>query len=200
MPAKILIVEDQHAEMIQSLLKLHAGASSIEQQFEFKIARDGFEALKRLDEPDLPDLILLDLRLPGVPGLAVLDAIRIIDKNLPVIVVSAYGDRETRDKANAHGANDFYQKPINAMRLFQRIKMLLIANNPHRQPQDSKYDTIALDSLKLQTFRRQQRLFKLRERQALLGIDSPPELVIEIEDLEEELRIDEQKRKSLGGK
>lgn len=170
MAAKILIVEDQNAFMLRELLELYG-------QFEFEIADDGCAAIEKLAGP-LPDLILLDLRLPGVSGLKVLETIRLADSRLPVIVVSAYGDKRTRQEAAERGANHFFQKPVSTMRLYRRIKELL-ATVP-RQNQDTNAGREIL-------LVKHRRLLKLKERRALLGIDAPPELLIEIEDLEEEL-------------
>lgn len=160
--------------MLQELLGLYG-------QFEFDIANDGCLAIEmlRMAGP-LPDLILLDLRLPGVGGLIVLEAIRKIDSRLPVIVVSAYGDKRTRQEAMGRGANDFFQKPVNAMRLYRRMKELL-ATAP------CSYDTIDGRRREAEIIVKHRRLLKLKERQALLGLSAPPELLIEIEDLEEEL-------------
>lgn len=156
--------------MLRELLELYG-------QFEFEIADDGCAAIEKLAGP-LPDLILLDLRLPGVSGLKVLETIRLADSRLPVIVVSAYGDKRTRQEAAERGANHFFQKPVSTMRLYRRIKELL-ATVP-RQNQDTNAGREIL-------LVKHRRLLKLKERRALLGIDAPPELLIEIEDLEEEL-------------
>jgi len=180
MAAKILIVEDQYPFMLQELLELYGPSTgSGQSQFEFEIASDGCLALEKLAGP-LPDLILLDLRLPGVGGLIVLDAIRKVDSRLPVIVVSAYGDKRTRQEAMGRGANDFFQKPVSAIRLYRRMKEVLATAPRH-------YDTLELPGREVEFLAKHRRLLKLKERKALLGIDAPPELLIEIEDLEEGL-------------
>jgi DNA-binding response OmpR family regulator len=187
--------------MIQSLLHLYSAAPEAggRSQFEFEIAKDGYEAIEKLAGP-LPDLILLDLRLPGVGGMVVLDAIRKVDAILPVIVISAYGDKPTRREAAARGANDFYQKPVNAMRLFRRIRELVATTSTLRPPaqtpahsggqpshRDTRFDTIKVDGQHAELMAKHRRLYKLRERQALFGTSAPPELLIEIEDLEFEI-------------
>lgn len=189
MAAKILIVEDQNAFLLQNLLSLYApDAETGQSQFEFEIATSGDEAIKKLAgesvEP-LPDLVLLDLRLPGVGGLVVLDAIRKIDSRLPVIVVSAYGDKRTRQEAAGRGANDFFQKPVSTMKLYRRIRELLATAPRHASRQ---HDTLILEGMQAELLAKHRRLYKLRERKAMLGIDAPPELLIEIEDLEEEIK------------
>lgn len=162
--------------MLRELLELYG-------QFEFEIAPDGCAAVEKL-AGELPDLILLDLRLPGLSGLNVLEAIRQVDSRLPVIIVSAYGDKCTRLEATRRGASDFFQKPFSTLRLYRRIRQLLAAATVERQAED----TLILEGEAALRLARQRRLLKLKERQALLGLDAPPELLIEIEDLERELK------------
>lgn len=179
MAAKILIVEDQHAFMIRELLELYTPAA----QFEFEIVSDGPAAIEKLAGP-LPDLILLDLRLPSIGGLAVLDAIRATASCLPVIVVTAYGDKRTRQEAARRGADGFFQKPVNAAKLYQQMRILLaMYHTPHQLE-----EALKSDSRRDQLVLKHRRLNKLKERQALLGLDAPPALLIEIEDLEGELK------------
>ncbi len=185
MAAKVLIVEDQTAFLLRELLELHAPADAQGRKpFEFDIAPDGWTALKKLAGP-LPDLILLDLRLPGIGGLAVLDAIRKAATCLPVIIVSAYGDKGIRQEAAARGADGFFQKPVNALKLYRHIRILLAMQTPHRLEAEL---TLQAEGRQAQLIAKSRRLNKLKERQALLGIDAPPELLIEIEDLEGEIK------------
>ncbi|MCL4299527.1 MAG: response regulator [Anaerolineae bacterium] len=177
MAAKILIVEDQNAFMLRELLELYG-------QFEFEIAGDGLAALEVLAGP-LPDLVLLDLRLPGIGGLAVLDAIRKTASCLPVIVVSAYGDKRTRQEAAQRGADGFFQKPVNTAKLYRQMRLLLAMQMPHQLEAEL---TLQTEGRQAQFIAQTRRLNKLKERQALLGMDAPPALLIEIEDLEGEIK------------
>ncbi len=164
--------------MLRELLELYAPADHEgRKSFEFDIASEGLAALEKLAGP-LPDLVLLDLRLPGIGGLAVLDAIHKTASCLPVIVVSAYGDKRTRQEASAAGANYFFQKPVSTMKLYWQIKEFLATAPRPKLTDETQKILIA----------KQRRLNKLKERQALLGIDAPPELLIEIEDLEGEIK------------
>ena len=63
-----------------------------------------------------PDLILLDLHMPHLDGLAVLDQLnKLIPKDdyLPVLVLTGDGSSETKERALSHGASDFLSKPLN---------------------------------------------------------------------------------------
>ncbi|GIK43790.1 MAG: hypothetical protein BroJett011_76230 [Chloroflexota bacterium] len=188
MAAKLLIVEDQHAFILENLLHMYAPDTETGQsQFEVEIIKNGYDAIQRLTDP-LPDLVLLDLRLPGMSGLVVLEAIRKIDSCLPVIVVTAFGDKRTRQEAIAAGASDFFQKPVSTMRLYRRIRELL-ATALRCTPADTPKRCEPKMEINREILRtKYRRLFKLKERQAMLGIDAPPELLIEIEDLEEEIK------------
>jgi CheY-like chemotaxis protein len=172
---RVLLVEDQNAFLLQALPELYG-------RFEFDVANDGCAAVEKLKTGPRLDLVLLDLRLPGLDGLAVLDAIRNVDACLPVIAVSAYGDKRTRQEAARREANDFFHKPFSFERQHRRMRELMAI-----APGRNGADTLALSGREAETLARQRRLLKLKERRALLGIDAPPELLIEIEDLERKL-------------
>jgi DNA-binding response OmpR family regulator len=171
--------------MLRELLELYAPADHQGRKpFEFDIASDGLAALEKLAGP-LPDLVLLDLRLPGIGGMAVLDAIRKTASCLPVIVVSAYGDKRTRQEAARRGADGFFQKPVNVARLYRHIRILLAMQTPHQLEAEL---TLQTEGRQAQLIAKTRRLNKLKERQALLGIDAPPAVLIEMEDLEGEIK------------
>lgn len=78
------------------------------------VARDGDEALTMLQTGPLPDLILLDLKLPKVHGLDVLKALREAEQTrcLPVVIFSSSSERADVDRAYALRANCYLQKPV----------------------------------------------------------------------------------------
>ncbi len=102
---KIFIVEDD--EFLRSLT-----VKRLEKEnYNIAVAADGEQALKHLDT-DSPDLVLLDLLLPGVDGFQVLEKMQ-GDANLskiPVVVFSNLGQREDIEKAKGLGASDFLIK------------------------------------------------------------------------------------------
>ena len=114
-----------------------------------------------------------------------LETICKVYSRLPVIVVSAYGDKRTRQEAARRGADGFFQKPVNGAKLYRHIRILLAMQTPHQLEAEL---TLQTEGRQAQLLAKQRRLNKLRERQALLGIDAPPELLIEIEDLEGEIK------------
>jgi len=75
-------------------------------------AGDAFKALSKLSD-FAPDLVLTDLKMPGMDGLALLDKLRADDPDLPVIVMTAFGEVETAVRAMRAGARDCLAKPVN---------------------------------------------------------------------------------------
>ena len=82
---RILVVDDEEA--IRSLYKMELEDAG----FEVETADSGSQALEKL-ETFKPDLVTLDIKMPGMSGLEVLSEIRKISKDLPVILCSAYGE------------------------------------------------------------------------------------------------------------
>jgi putative two-component system response regulator len=120
----ILIVDDEviNRELLEDLLESFGHRS--------ESVTNGIEALARLYETDsleLPDLILLDVMMPGMNGFEVARIIRNneITADLPIVMVTALSSREDRLRAVEAGANDFIAKPIDVTELRVRITSLL---------------------------------------------------------------------------
>jgi two-component system NtrC family sensor kinase len=83
-----------------------------------------------------PDLILLDLHMPHVDGLAAMDQLATVipeDDYLPILVLTGDGTSEAKEKALSHGAHDFLSKPLNRTEVQLRVKNLLEARHLHLQ-------------------------------------------------------------------
>lgn len=117
MNARILVVDDDTAisEMIGIVLK----AEGYEPQF----AGDGAEAIE-LFRVMRPDLVLLDLMLPGIDGIQVCAAIR-SESGVPIIMLTAKGETSDVVKGLESGADDYVVKPFNPKELVARIKTRL---------------------------------------------------------------------------
>ena len=76
-------------------------------------------------ETHRPDAVLLDIHLPGVDGLQVLEIVRERWPSLPVIVMTAFGGRETGDLARRCGAAGYFDKPFRMADLTQEIRRLI---------------------------------------------------------------------------
>lgn len=115
---RILIIEDDRhiAEGIQLNLTL--------QGYEVVVASDGVAGLNKWKEIG-PDLVILDIMLPGIDGLSILQSIRLEDERLPILILSAKGDPDDRIKGLAFGVDDYLAKPFNLEELLLRVDRLL---------------------------------------------------------------------------
>lgn len=110
----ILIVEDTEIN-IDLLTQL------LEDEYHLLIARDGVQALTLADQGH-PDLILMDISLPGMDGYAATRAILARHASLPILGLSAHAMAGDADKASAAGCSDYLTKPLDEILLFQKIK------------------------------------------------------------------------------
>ena len=102
---QILIVDDEK-RICSSLTGIFE-----DEGYKVHAVRDGQTALQFLEQ-ELPDLMMLDLWMPGMDGLQVLEAVQQRYPALPVIVISGHGNIETAVKAAKLGAYDFLEKPL----------------------------------------------------------------------------------------
>ena len=114
----ILIVDDDKDVQftISNILK-HAGYETI-------IAGDGNRALREIRKRS-PDLALLDIRLPGMDGIKILEEMKRIDKDLTIVMVTAYGDIKNVVNAMKLGAYDYITKPFDNEELLLVVKKAL---------------------------------------------------------------------------
>lgn len=119
-PKRILIVDDE--PHIRRILATRLTAEG----FEVAEASNGEEGLESIEEIP-PDLVLLDLMMPGATGLEVLSEIRSRAEHgaMPVIILTAKGQDTDRELALAGGATDFVTKPFSPMKLVSRIHEIL---------------------------------------------------------------------------
>jgi len=118
--SKILIVEDSVFERkaIRNILK----KGNFTDVFE---AGDGYEGVKKYKEEE-PDLVLLDLRLPGMMhGFDVFKEIRKLNPFVKCIVISIIRKQETIDKAMELGIKDYIPKPVTKEKLIPTVKKVL---------------------------------------------------------------------------
>ena len=137
--SKILIVEDDPDQ--SALLDRFLGQWG----YQTRVASDGPDALQQMQEYD-PDLVLLDIYLPTLPGLEVLKQIRAHDKSVavPVFIMSADDSDEIRIVGMSTGASDFIKKPIQladlSMRIQQALELLTYRRKIHELNQRLEHD------------------------------------------------------------
>jgi DNA-binding NtrC family response regulator len=115
---KILVVDDER--FITWSLKQHLEKEG----YEAVSAESGEEAIELFKE-EIPDIVILDIHLPGISGLETLEAIKKINKDVIGIIITAHGDIETAVSAIKLGAYDFVEKPFDLNRISVLIKKAL---------------------------------------------------------------------------
>ena len=117
---KVLIVDDEenNLNLISALLSNNG--------YLYDTARNGLEALEKVKEYS-PDLILLDILMPKMDGYEVCRRLKddLLTQHIPVIMVTALFDRDSRIKGLEAGANDFLTKPVDGAELMIRARNLL---------------------------------------------------------------------------
>ena len=124
MKKSILVVDDEESirTSLSGVLK--------DEGFKVSLAGSGMEAIKKV-EKELPDLVLLDIWMPGIDGIEVLQRLKAISPGLVVIMISGHGTIETAVQATKLGAYDFIEKPLSLDKIvltiehalsFQRLK------------------------------------------------------------------------------
>ncbi|MEE7502797.1 response regulator [Methylobacterium sp. C33D] len=98
-------------------------------RFAMAFAHSAAEALERITGANEPSLILMlsDINMPGMTGLELLPLVRAARPDVPVIMITAYGDAETREKVRAAGAVGLITKPIDFAVLKAEIDRRLTA-------------------------------------------------------------------------
>ncbi|MDN6296986.1 MAG: response regulator [Halomonas sp.] len=123
-PAHVLVVDDEPNILLSlEFLMQQAG-------FDVTTAEDGESALAHIDA-NRPDLLLLDISLPGISGFDVLGQLRATPatRHLKIIMLTAHGREIEREKGMALGADDYITKPFSTRALVEMVKALLTEAN-----------------------------------------------------------------------
>ena len=116
--ATVLIVDDHRAVREEIAFALNFDG------WQTREAEDGPSGLEQAQDPKV-DLVLLDVKLPGMDGLEVLQKLKKLRPNLPVVMISGHGDLDTAVLAVRRGAYDFLQKPFATDRVVLSLKNAL---------------------------------------------------------------------------
>lgn len=117
----ILVVDDEPD--VEALFRQQFRRDLRAGRFQMEFAPSASDALKLAAEVRAPSLILIlsDINMPGMSGLDMLPKVRAEHPHVPVIMITAYGDAETRRKAIERGATGLLTKPIDFALLRQQI-------------------------------------------------------------------------------
>jgi UDP-3-O-acyl N-acetylglucosamine deacetylase len=133
---RILIVDDQE-EILDSL-----GAILADEGHELIKARDGQEAL-HIVQSDAPDVVFLDIWIPGIDGMQTLKAIKRIDSRCSVIMMSGHGTIETAVKAIKLGATDYLEKPLNLEDVLHLVQRAISTRSTTKRPDQGNGTTLS---------------------------------------------------------
>jgi len=124
MSVSILVVDDEAdvAELFRQRFRREVRQG----QYVMHFAQSAEEALDKLSDGIRPELIVVlsDINMPGMDGLGLLQVVKQRHADLPVIMVTAYGDDERRRKASEFGAAEFVTKPVDFDLLRQHLQQL----------------------------------------------------------------------------
>ncbi len=145
MQKTVLIIDDEEPTLEMFSLMLEA--------YGYKVlaARDGEEGLAAF-ERDAPDIVLTDIKMPGMDGIEVLRQIKERDPRAEVIVITGHGDMDLAIRALNLDATDFINKPIQRQTLSQALKRaeerLALAQSRMNEVEVSTYGGAAIISIK----------------------------------------------------
>jgi CheY-like chemotaxis protein len=120
----ILIVDDEPD--VGELFRQRFRREARQGLYVLHFAYSGEEALSKLDTGIRPELIVIlsDINMPGMDGLTLLHEIKTRWPDMPVMMVTAYGDDERRRRADEYGAAEFITKPVDFDLLKERLRQL----------------------------------------------------------------------------
>jgi CheY-like chemotaxis protein len=124
----ILVVDDEPD--VEALFRQQFRREMRAGRFVMDFASSAFQALKRIEAADAASLILLlsDINMPGMTGLELLPRVKAVRPDLPIIMITAYGDPATLRQAREGGADGVYGKPIDFTALKGEIDQRLAAH------------------------------------------------------------------------
>jgi DNA-binding NtrC family response regulator len=128
----MLAVDDDKS--ISTLVK---SILSLEKNYEVNTVISGEACLKYIRE-EIPDLVLMDIQMPGIDGIETLKRIKEYDSRIPVIMMSAHGTIERAVRSIKLGAYDFIEKPITRDRLLISVKNALMTSSLKREVDELK--------------------------------------------------------------
>ena len=131
MSVSILVVDDEPD--VVDLFRQRFRREARQGTYVLHFAASGMEALDRLGGEINPELmvVLSDINMSGMDGLQLLGEIKQRRPDLPVMMVTAYGDDERRRRASDLGACEFVTKPVDFDRLKAQLRQLPAAEAPH---------------------------------------------------------------------
>ena len=135
---RVLLVEDD-AKLVRALRR---GLGR--EGYEIDVARTGTQGLAKAMAEEY-DVLVLDLMLPGLDGLTVCEQLRLADRSVPVLMLTARGSVADRIRGLDHGADDYLVKPFDFGELLARLRVL-IRRGPSAHPRVIMVGELHVDS------------------------------------------------------
>ena len=141
--SKILIIEDE-AAIRRVLTKILSEES---ESYIVEDAEDGFQGLEKIKNNDY-DLVLCDIKMPKMDGVEVLEAVKKIKPEIPLVMISGHGDMETAIQTMRLGAFDYISKPPDLNRLLNTVrnaldrKQLVVENKILKKKVSKNYEMV----------------------------------------------------------
>jgi two-component system nitrogen regulation response regulator NtrX len=136
MKPRVLVIDDEAAirDSLRMILEY--------EDYQFVGAASGQEALDVVRR-ERPDIVLLDIKMPGMDGMEVLRKLRALDDGLPVVMISGHGNTATAVEAIRSGAIDFLDKPLSSERVIVTLRNVLRQSELSSENRDLK---VAMES------------------------------------------------------
>lgn len=141
--SKILVIEDE-AAIRRVLVKILSEENS---KYQVEEAEDGLAGIEKIKKEDY-DLILCDIKMPKMDGVEVLEAVKKIKPEIPMVMISGHGDLDTAVNTMRLGAFDYISKPPDLNRLLNTVrnaldrKELVVENKILKKKVSKKYEMI----------------------------------------------------------
>lgn len=171
MKAKIMVVDDEALvrQSLEDILRLEG--------YDTKSVPNGGMALDLFQEEQF-DLVLLDLRMPGIDGIEVLEGVSKISADTKVILLTGHGSLELAIKALRQGAHDYLLKPVSSHELLSSVKSAL------RSRAEQQQKRLLLDQLES----------SVKRLKNVEGIEAPATYEQQVVELENGVKVDMPRR------
>lgn len=154
MATRVLVVDDEprYLRLLEANLKTEG--------YEVILAQDGLQALE-IFSSSLPELILLDVMMPGLDGFSVCQRIRQFS-NVPIIMLTAKGEEQDRVRGLDLGADDYLVKPFSATEVLARVRAVLRRSQSSKEVNSSRFfehGNLRIDFARAEVWRGAQPVF-----------------------------------------
>jgi two-component system, NtrC family, nitrogen regulation response regulator NtrX len=131
MNPRILVVDDEPAirDSLRMILEY--------EDYQFLGAASGQEAVAAVQK-ERPDLVMLDIKMPGMDGIEVLRKLHALDPTLPIVMISGHGTHATAFEASKSGAFDYIEKPLSSERVILTLQNALRQSELHSENRELK--------------------------------------------------------------